>query len=529
MRDGNYGKLRRWWGKSVERLEERRLLSAGALPRGGVITASFNTGGPADANAVAVQQDGKFVVAGTSQAVFGFGSVADAVLIRYNPDATPDPSFGTGGKVHLPRGPQNGDAVNGIAIQGDGKIVVAGDHGNVQGNSETFQPLLVRLNSNGTEDQAFDTNAATGFGSLGVNLGGLKVMLLQPDGKIVVAGPASGPTGDEEIAVVRFNSDGTLDSHFGAGGKVDAIFVAGGKTLGVTAIARQSDGKLVFGGFAVPVGANVIKFGLLRLNADGSLDQGFGTGGRVVTSLTSENDELQGLAVGPDGKIVAVGFLDEGGVVFWNDGMVRYNPAGSLDPTFGSGGKKSFNLGGNDTLESVSVESDGDILTGGSAAASSGFVGMTLIRLRPDGSFDAGFGTGGVSTTQIGKFYSGAKSMAVLDDGRIVAAGSYAAGPGVSTNDQFAVGLFTADGKNDPTFGVPYDVNHDGLVDFGDLLIIGQNYQKPGTFAQGDLNGDGAVGFDDVLLLAQNYGNASAFPAGGAAATDLRHTLSVLR
>ena len=528
MRSVNYGKIRGCFGSYVERLEERRLLSAGELPRGGVITASFNTGGPADANAVAVQQDGKFVVAGTSQAVFGFGSVADAVLIRYNPDATPDPTFGTGGKVHLPRGPQNGDAVNGIAIQDDGRIVVAGDHGFVQGNGESFQPLLVRLNSSGTEDQTFDTNVATGFGSLGT-IGGLKVMLLQPDGKIVVAGATTGPAGDEEIAVVRFNGDGTLDRQFGSGGKANAIFVAGGKTLGATAITRQADGKIVVGGYAVPIGSNVIKFGLVRLNADGSIDQGFGTAGRVVTSLTNENDELQGLAVGPDGKIVAVGFLDEGGVTFWDDGIARYNPDGSLDQTFGSGGKKSFNLGGNDVLNTVIVQGDGGILTGGGAAVSSGFNGMTLIRLRPDGSFDPAFGTGGISTTQIGKFYSSVKSMALLGDGRIVGAGNFAAGPDISTNDQFAVGLFTADGKNDTTFGVPYDVNHDGSVDFGDLLAIGQNLNRPGTFAQGDLNGDGAVGFDDVLLLAQNYGNTSAFPAGGATATVLRRKLPVRR
>ena len=117
--------------------------------------------------------------------------------------------------------------------------------------------------------------------------------------------------------------------------------------------------------------------------------------------------------------------------------------------------------------------------------------------------------------------------MALLPDGRIIAAGAFASpisgtGRDVTTNNQFAVGLFTADGKNDPTFGVPYDVNHDAAVDFADLLILGHHLGKAGTFAEGDLNGDGTIGMDDLLLLTQNYGNTSAVASGPPTATTVR-------
>lgn len=521
------------WGRGVERLENRRLLSAAAVPRGGTITTLFPTNGAADADAVAVQQDGKFVVAGTAKDDLN----GNAALVRYNPNGTLDGTFGTGGKVFLPRGQQIDDVIYAVAIQGDGKIIAAGDDANVDGLTEYLHFLLVRLNSNGTEDQSFDSNVALGIASLGRTVFELKGLLVQPDGKIVVAGSEITNTGNPPLVVVRFNADGTLDQQFGSGGFVGTSLVAGQTIEDVTTMTRQADGKILLGGYTVPAQAEGIKFGILRLNADGSLDQNFGSGGRVATAFTSDNDYIQALSVGSDGKIVAAGWLGEGGA-FSHDAVARYEPDGSLDPTFGQGGKETFHINGNDDLNAAAVEPDGSIVAAGLSSDATGYECMTLVRLRPDGSFDPAFGTGGKAITHIGKYYSGANAMALLPDGRIVAAGEYAAGPlpgrgpSISTNDQFAVGVFTADGKNDPTFGVPYDINHDASVDFADLLILGQHFGKPGTFAYGDLNGDGTVGMDDFLLLSQNYGNTSAVPAGAAIAADsepLRRRLSATR
>ena len=518
--------VRRSWrvaeGNYIERLEPRQLLSAVAVPRGGTITTTFATNGDAGANAVAVQQDGKFVVAGTAKDDLN----GNAVVVRYNSDGTLDPTFGAGGKVSLPRGQQIDDVIDAIAIQGDGRIVAAGDHATVDGTNEFLHTLLVRLNSDGSEDQSFDSNAAAGFASLGHVLFQLKGLVIQPDGKIVASGSEVTGSGDPPLAVVRFNADGTLDQQFGAGGIVPTFLSPGQPIEEVTAMTRQGDGKILVGGFTVPFSGEGIKFAILRLNPDGSVDQGFGNGGRVYTSFTSQNDDLQGLSVAPDGKIVAAGWLDEGGALSV-DAVARYNPDGSPDLTFGDGGKKTFSIHGNNYLNAVAVEADGSIVAAGSSADPTGYNVMTLVKLRPDGSFDSSFGTGGRTLTRIGKYSSGASSMALLADGGIVAAGDFASplpdtGQLVSTRGEFAVGLFTADGKNDPTFGVPYDINHDAAVDFADLLILGQHVGKPGTFADGDLNGDGTVTMDDLLLLARNYGNTSATPLAGAAAATLQ-------
>jgi len=496
----------------LEGLEVRRLLSAPPVPRGGVVTMSF-TNGPSDANAIAVQPDGKFVVAGEATTYGNFGQSIRGVVARFNPDGALDGSFGTGGKVMVPGGPS--DTVSAVAIQDDGKIVIAGDNSAYIGGNDFARPLLVRLNRDGTLDAAFNATAAAAFSHLSESVWGLKGLVLQRDGKFVVTGYDFAPDHPNRVTVFRVNADGSIDQTFGNAGEN----VPGGPFNIPEALALEPDGKILVGAVAVLGSGRPAGFGVARLNADGSADLSFGSGGIAVLSLNTGDGILQALTTTPDGRIVAVGDVQLSNS-YSDDAVARLTSDGSPDRTFGNNGRETFDIHLYDDLKAVAANVDGSIVAAGISADATGFECMTVVRLRPAGSFDPSFGSGGMVVTHIGRFYSGANSLALLPDGRAVAAGVYSAGPdprrgNTITNDQFAIGLFTADGRNDTSFGVPYDINHDGSVDFGDLLALSQHFGKTGTFAEGDLNGDGQVAMDDLLLLAKNFGNASATPAGG--------------
>jgi uncharacterized delta-60 repeat protein len=209
-------KVRRSSSISFERLETRRSLSASPVPRGGVVTASF-TNGPADANAVAVQSDGEFVVAGEATSYGTSAPTTLGVVARFNVDGTLDAGFGSGGKVMVPGGPD--DTVSAIAIQDDGKIVIAGDHSAYIGPRDFSRPLLVRLNTDGSLDAAFNAAAAAAFGHLSESVWGLKGLVLQPDGKMVVTGYDFAADHGNRVAVFRVNADGSIDQTFGNAGE----------------------------------------------------------------------------------------------------------------------------------------------------------------------------------------------------------------------------------------------------------------------------------------------------------------------
>ncbi|MFD4509682.1 calcium-binding protein [Streptomyces sp. NPDC058457] len=233
-------------------------------------------GVPEEATDVVALPGGKIVAAGS---VGG-----DAAVARYNPDGTLDQSFGGDGKVTTALGSssQEGGDVRALAVQPDGKVVVAGEVGTTR-----FDFVLVRYNTDGSLDTGFGTNGIqrTDFG----DYDSAEALAVQPDGRIVAAGSSGGRT-----ALARYNPDGTPDPAFGGNGQV----VTPG--AGAEDMKLQSDGRIVVAGTG-PGG-----FTVLRYNTDGGLDSGFGNGGRVATSFGG-NEAAHGVAVQPDGRIVAVG------------------------------------------------------------------------------------------------------------------------------------------------------------------------------------------------------------------------------
>jgi competence ComEA-like helix-hairpin-helix protein len=230
-----------------------------------------------------------------------------------------------------------------IALQPDGKIVVTG-----QSDSSL---ALARYNTDGSLDASFDEDGSliTDFDSLSVI--GLSVVI-QPDGKLLLAGFRSGPR-DLSLFIARYNSDGSPDASFGTSGKVIHDF-GSGENYGGT-LTLQPDGKILLAGQTFILNVGYV-FALARYNGDGSLDTSFGLDGNVTTDIEGSFDEsISKVIVQPDGKILAAGsstINDLGDFA-----LVRYNPDGSLDSTFGTDGKVITDIANGDNFCSPKARS----------------------------------------------------------------------------------------------------------------------------------------------------------------------------
>lgn len=318
---------------------------------------------------VAVASNGKIVAAGDAYN----GSNWDFALARYKPNGSLDPGFGSGGKVMT--GFEVSDRALGVVVQGDGKIVAGGFGGGdfIHGGGDEFL-ALARYLPNGSLDSSFGSHGLATYPDFGTSEYSFG-LLLQPDEKIVAA------NGD----LVRYNADGKLDPGFGLEGRVDTPgFEAAG-------IALQTDGKIVAAGAAPTCG-----FMIARYLSDGVLDSSFGTGGLVTTTIGSRCDAAVSVALQPNGKIVAAGRTENASKNF-DLALARYNPDGSPDTAFGTGGRivsahfsDAYAIGA-----SVALQSNGKIVvTGGSFSRK-----FRLARYLPDGSPDPSFGTSGQVST----------------------------------------------------------------------------------------------------------------------------------
>ncbi len=260
------------------------------------------------ANAVAIQEDGKIVVAGYST-----GSSDDFAVVRYNSDGSLDTYFGPNGngKVTTDIGSSTADYARAIAIQGDGKIVVAGYS---TGSSDDF--AVVRYNSNGSLDIYFGPN---GNGKVTTDIGSSTAdyayaVAIQGDGKIVVAGYSFNGS-NYDFVVVRYKSDGSLDTSFGSNSNGIVTTAIGSGDDFAHAVALQGDGKIVVAG--VSYNGSNWDFAVVRYNSDGSLDTSFGSNsnGIVTTAIGSSTDSAQAIAIqiiGNIGKIVVAGYSNNG-------------------------------------------------------------------------------------------------------------------------------------------------------------------------------------------------------------------------
>lgn len=314
-----------------------------------------------------------------------------ALLVRHNADGSIDTGFGDGnGRLVLDT---DGINLNPAPLSlPDGKIMLA-----VSTPDDLFDFRIMRLNQDGSPDTSFGDG-----GSVVVDVDpGSDLpteMLLQPDGKVIVTGPGGVNFGGGILVATRLNEDGTLDTSFGNGGKL--VYFPPGAGMSPTHVALQADGKLLVAGLISSVGANPDVL-LVRFDSDGSLDTGFADEGMLVHSLGIGTDNARAVHVLPDGKILVAGTMrspanDVDGF------LMRLHLDGSLDAAFGSDGVVKAHLtDGHDVFAHMVVQPDGKIVTLGTIGATSSSLGLggelMLVRYHPDGRLDTGFGEDGIT------------------------------------------------------------------------------------------------------------------------------------
>jgi uncharacterized delta-60 repeat protein len=414
-----------------ERLENRCLLAAGVLDAGwdidGRVTTDFGVGNDRGATVV-VQSDGRVVIGG-----MGFNGLNDDfVLARYNSNGSIDTTFGLNGQVATSFGIGD-DRMLSLALQQDGKLVAGGKAFN--GVNNDF--ALARYNTDGSLDASFGAGGLVVV-NLGTGIGDDQIsgLTLQADGRIVVAGATFNGV-DSDFVVARFLSNGLLDASFGGDGVVTTDSGRGNDAA--YCLVVQPDGRIVVVGATFNNSAE--DFGLMRYLSDGSVDTSFGTNGGVATAFGGGADLAYKVALTSSGKIVVVGTTDNG--VNFDFAVARYLPNGSLDTSFDSDGKLTLDFAsGDDIAFGVAVQPSGQIVVAGS-----GFNGsvstFAVARINANGNLDTSFASGGTILAQIGLSPNAVgRAVAIQADGKIVVAGYSFNG----TNDDLAVARFDGDG-----------------------------------------------------------------------------------
>jgi uncharacterized delta-60 repeat protein len=459
-------------------------------------------------SATATDEDGTYSTGGTA------GGVLDS-------------TFGNGGivttSVSIAANPDNvNQYARSMVIQPDGKIIVVGD-----GDPGCY--YIARYNADGSLDTDFGIDGEI------ITNNPSKAVALQSDGKILVAGTwTNGGAVSGDFSIVRYNPDGTLDLSFGSGGKV-LTDIASNSVDTVSAITVQADGKILLSGASSGSGS------LVRYNADGSLDTGFASQGKLVTSTcasiyflsvqssgaivacggthllhyaadgTLQSDStltidfvVDAVSIQSDGKIVTAGYkLVNGSPNCF--ALARYNTDGSLDTTFDGDGEVTTSFAGVTLANSLVIQSDGKIIAAGMA---NGY--FALARYNTDGSLDTGFDGDGKLTLWVAPYSSNAaNALAIQSDGKIVAAGY--AGP---SSADFALARFNTDGSLDNSF------DSDGKV----VTSFGSNDSAFSSAIQSDgkIVVAGCTGSSDFALIRYNADGSldTTFNGTGIVTTD---------
>lgn len=450
----------------------------------GIVVTDFNNQSDS-AQDVALQSDGKIVVAG----IANIDAAQDRALAiaRYNSNGTLDPTFDGDGKLLI--NPTAGDdRAYGVAIQADGKIVVTGN------TDFRRNRIIARLNTDGSFDNTFGTNGIfttpingmDGEINLSPGFDETKVVI-QTDGKIVVSGSArTGAEPSDRFSVMRVNPNGTLDTTFGGTGKVlTLIGVAGETNDRAFNMVIQPDGKIVLSGYTNQNGAALAA---VRYNTDGSLDTSFDGDGKAVISYTTPTYGYS-VALQPDGKLVLVGRISGSAPDILT---ARINSNGSLDTTFGTNGFVRTDIQNRIDGATDVTFTNGKIVVIGYSALDLGMDAFVTVVHNLDGSPDMTFGTGGYVLTDINPGNDTPYAIAVQTDGKFVLAGITS--PPDPTPSDFAVLRYNPGG------GLPVltEMTKPTSVAGNQELSFNARRSTTGTFySSGALSNSPVAGYDN--------------------------------
>lgn len=374
------------------------------------------------ASTIAVQPDGKVLVAGFCQDI-------GLCAVRYTPEGTLDASFGGNGTLPPVFVPNAANVAPSLALLPDGKFLLTGTCFDL-GNNDF---CVFRFNADGSVDSTFATSGSV-ITPIGSGDDRARAMLIQPDGKIVVAGTCNNGV-DSDFCAARYLPNGTLDASFGSGGKVITAFSNSDDVVNVAVL--QPDGKLVLAGRCSNGTTDDVC--ALRYEINGALDVSFGSSGKLITVVGSGYSDARASVLQPDGKLLIAAQCVTGSK---NDFCtLRYQASGTLDTSFGSGGTQVTSVGtGNDFVTAMTLQPDGKFILAGYCATSGQF-DFCAVRTTAAGALDATFGTGGKFITAISNGATPASSndylaaMTLQPDGKLLLAGHCRSG----TYDKFCV------------------------------------------------------------------------------------------
>jgi uncharacterized delta-60 repeat protein len=417
------------------------------------------------ANAVALDGSDIIVAGYTSN-----GNNNDIAVVRYNSDGGLDTSFNGTGKVTTPIG-SSSDVANAVALDG-AHIIVAG----TTSNGSDSDIAVVRYNSDGSLDTSFN-----GTGKVTTPIGSsydVATAVALDGSDIIVAGYTYGGS-DNDIAVVRYNSDGSLDTSFNGTGKVTTPI--GWSDNQANSMALDGSDIIVAG---TTYGGRDNDIVVVRYNSDGSLDTSFNGAGKVAANFSRlpSDDTGRAMAVQPDGKVIVAGTTDNGSN---NDfAVVRYNSDGSLDTSFSGTGKIITPIGpSHDVAYAVALDGS-DIIVAGYTFGDADEVDIAVVRYNSDGSLDTSFNGTGKVITSIGSSKDDAAYAVAVDGAHIIVAGTTSNG----SDDDIAVVRYNSDGSLDTSFngtgkvitpiGSSYDAANAVALDGAHIIVAGYTYNR---------------------------------------------------
>lgn len=400
----------------------------------GYVTINTQPGNDDYVQAIGTYSDGRVVMAGTMYDNY-------MTLVRYSALGVLDNTFGTGGIVKLRQG-TNAEAIPyAIHVFADNKVLVAGSSWMA---SKDF--AILKLKENGTPDSTFGVNGWATTPVLAFE-DEARAMVVQPDGKILVAGTAevSANSKKYDFAVARFNADGTIDGGFGSGGVLSLDINDNDIADG---IALQKDGKILVGGTSNENGdAN---YTVVRYSSGGVIDPSYGVGGVATYDMAAfgsagSKDHGYGMTIQSDDKVLLTGFCTSAALGNGNVVTMRLTTLGQLDVSFSDDGIANFNYGVSNTDEgsrAVAVQSDGKILVGGDTSGEHAWFEMLLLRYKSDGTLDSSFSSDGVAISSLSTENEFGYAVH-LTPNRIYIGGSI----GANYAKDFAVAAFQSDGS----------------------------------------------------------------------------------
>jgi uncharacterized delta-60 repeat protein len=442
---------------------------------------------PHAANPLAVQPDGKLIVAGN----YPNGLETDSFLAKYLPNGSLDPAFADNGILQFNLG-LGSEQINAMTVQSDGRILIVGN-AVLDG---TIKIVVARFNPDGSFDNSFGTGGIASLAPGSISNEGADIVGL-PSGKVLIAGASNNSA--DRFSLIQLDEHGNLDPMFGINGVVTTNL---GQSSSIVKIALQPDGKIIAVGNQFNSGTNQIV--VARYLANGQLDTSFGSAGTQVLSSLTGNSLASDLQLHSDGRILIGGTAANGSGTAANGtdtdfAIVRLLANGVLDSTFNGTGVSLVNFGGEELLNGLAIHSDGKIsLVGRSEVGGQPY--LAVARLQANGANDTSFGSNGMQRVELGNKSSGLAIEIQLDHKLVIVGSTNFAG-----DQHTALLRLNSDGSLDSQFGTP--LPHSGVVDYepgGTAVILAPNL----TIFDVELSASKSFA-DSRLILSRISGNHS--------------------